>query len=212
MNYILIITMGILGWIFGGNKTSGNENSSKDELFRKYYNQIETSIKSWENKDDIYAISIWITSIDDDPRMIQAIIGYNTLSQMNSTIKSASNPAEAKWNYAFWLQNEKVTVGGDDSKFQTWIKKSPEYYEDKLYKTDIDSALEKGNKIETKFVNEIISITQKLFKDGVIKSKFGKDIPVIIHELEYYDKPLNWTKRANPTGLVDEFENWVNRQ
>jgi hypothetical protein len=31
-------------------------------------------------------------------------------------------------------------------------------------------------------------------------------------ELEYYDAPVDWTVRANPDGLVDEFVEWVEEE
>ena len=43
------------------------------------------------------------------------------------------------------------------------------------------------------------------FKRGVIKEQLGKEVPVIVHELEYYDLPIMWTTRSNPKSLIDEF-------
>jgi hypothetical protein len=84
---------------------------------------------------------------------------------------------------------------------------SLERYEQK--NQNFDEALLLGEKIHNKFVEIVISHAQKLHKEGVIASKFGKVIPIIIHELEYYDKPVSWTRQANPSGLTREFENWV---
>jgi hypothetical protein len=42
----------------------------------------------------------------------------------------------------------------------------------------------------------------ELHRNGSIKEVFGKSIPVIINELEYYDKPVHWTKKGKPSGIV----------
>jgi hypothetical protein len=38
---------------------------------------------------------------------------------------------------------------------------------------------------------------------------FGKTIPVIVHELEYYDQIADQTLKANPPSAADEFAAWV---
>ena len=42
-----------------------------------------------------------------------------------------------------------------------------------------------------KFVNELVKIVQELHQSGFIKEQFNKEIPIIIHELEYYDVIAN---------------------
>jgi len=39
--------------------------------------------------------------------------------------------------------------------------------------------------------------------------KFGQSVPIIVHELEYYDQIAEQTRKANPPGLTLEFEAWV---
>jgi hypothetical protein len=48
-----------------------------------------------------------------------------------------------------------------------------------------------------------------LHAQGIIIQKFSREIPIIIHELEYYDKVIEWNKRANPLNLVADFEKWI---
>ena len=49
------------------------------------------------------------------------------------------------------------------------------------------------------------NVAKKLHADGVIKEQFGKDIPIIVHELEYYDLIGEITKEANPDGQAKVF-------
>jgi hypothetical protein len=69
--------------------------------------------------------------------------------------------------------------------------------------------LDKGSKFDNEFIEVIITLTKRLFSEKVISTKFGKDIPVLVHELEYYDLPISWTLKSNPDGLVDEFVEWA---
>lgn len=38
---------------------------------------------------------------------------------------------------------------------------------------------------------------------------FGAPLPILIHELEYYDAIAEQTERANPPGVADAFARWV---
>ena len=50
---------------------------------------------------DIYALSFFIYDNDDDPRYPVLQLGYNTLTHLTECTSSASDSAEAKWNFAF---------------------------------------------------------------------------------------------------------------
>jgi len=61
------------------------------------------------------------------------------------------------------------------------------------------------------FFEEIILLINRLFNEKIIETKFGKNIPVLMHELEIFDTPIDRTVRSNPKGLVDEFLKWAIR-
>ena len=67
----------------------------------------------------------------------------------------------------------------------------------------------KGEAFNHEFIETIIKISSELHNQDVIKKIFGNAIPIIIHELEYYEKPVNWTKKGNPKGNTKDFINWV---
>lgn len=90
-----------------------------------------------------------------------------------------------------------------------WVRDLPFYYTDEESEEDEEKTSEAGWQIWDQFQNNIVVVAQQLHANGVIKEKFGKEIPIIIHELEYYDLPLNLTKQGNPEGLVNEFEAWI---
>lgn len=199
----------ILIILLGCNSKTDKMYSIDNSIFDKFYTDFENEIQSWDNKNDIYAISIWIDSDDDDSRKIQAIVGYNTIEQVNNIKSDASSELEAKWNFAFWIQNEKLVLSCNQPDFQKWIQAQPDYFKDELWNNDFHLALEKSEKLEKVFVEQIIQIVTDLFEKKVIEDNFGMNIPIIIHELEYYDKPIGWTKKANPDGVTEEFEKWI---
>jgi hypothetical protein len=170
------------------------------------------------DRSDVYAISFFHYADDDDLRWPKLTIGYNTNAQYRSSIGSASSDAEAKWNFAFWLQNNLAELGGDDDPhLKAWCAQTPYYYTDEQNekaKTDrdlFDELIEKDGQFDAEFIEAVIMLTQRLFREGVIRRAFEKEVPVLIHELEYYHDPVSWTLRANPQRLADEFAKWAAR-
>ncbi|MGI4865829.1 MAG: hypothetical protein ACRYFZ_18035 [Janthinobacterium lividum] len=188
--------------------------TAKQHFRQKAYNQLKVAIAGIEQAKHptIYALSCWYFLDGDDPRYPRLILGYNTTHQVQSQLPHASGEAEAKWNYAFWLQNELASIGGEtDTQLAAWFQLTPYYYsqaENEAADEDealFDKLLSQGEQFDNEFVEISISLIQQLFSEGIISDTFGKNIPVLLHELEYYDKPLAWTKRANPPGVADEF-------
>jgi hypothetical protein len=59
------------------------------------------------------------------------------------------------------------------------------------------------------FVAMLERVVRDLHADGVIERTFGRRVPVLIHELEYYDEIAEQNQRANPDGLADAFAAWI---
>lgn len=190
-----------------------------EQITRQAFDRLKALMADLEASvaQEVYAIPFWKDNLDDDPRQPVLRVGYNTLAQYQASIANASSPEEAKWNYAFWLQNEGLTIGGEDPEFTQWVRSTPGYYSDEEYEAAEDSEDEAAwaamqpfdDKIQADFMEMIILLAQRMHAEGIIHSTFGRPIPIIIHELEYYDEPLSWTRRGNPAGLTAEFEQWV---
>jgi len=186
------------------------------KLSETLFHLIKESISAWED-DDIYAISLFVYDIDDDCYQLSVTVGYNTVSYYEDSIEDADgDEGEAKWNYAYWIQNELVYFGYDSHKalFDEWMEKNgyrnlpedegPDYDEKGFY-------IGKGPAVTRKFIEELIETAHMLHKSKLIEAKTGRPVPIIIHELEYYDAIANQTMAANPAGLADEFCNWVRK-
>ena len=158
------------------------------------------------NQSDIYALSLYLEYANDNPYEPIIILGYNTVSNFNKVCKTV-DILEAKWNYAYWLQNEIVVFGEDESRtiVKNWfIKNNLGYmtYEE-FFSNDINEDL--CNKIDDKIKNELIKVVKHLHCSGFINQKFNTEIPVIIHQLEYYNEIAEINKKANPNYLLKEF-------
>ena len=165
-----------------------------------------------ETRDDVYALSFWLCGGDE--WLPSLLVSYNTRQQfVKKQGETHKQDDEAKWNYAYWLQDEAELLGvdayGNNQELRTWLENAPFAYTEEQYEAmfnnDDEDIDEKSDEFYQAFIETQIAVVQRLFAEGVIAGTFGKNIPVLVHELEYYDAPLSWTERANPEGLVDEF-------
>ena len=175
--------------------------------------RVKPIISSWDVS-DIYAISLWVNDNCDNPCEPTVTLGYNTESQCHEASKRASSKEEARWNYAFWLQNDELIFGGDETKdiVRDWIVSNGMPYIPCInYDWDWpdDVPLSLLRRITDEFVNTLVDIVTELHETGFIQNKFGKSIPLIIHELEYYHKIAQQNKKANPNDAIAAFVNWI---
>ena len=188
---------------------------SKEKLASIAYDMLMRSITeiSSDETTDIYALSFFIYDSDDDPRCPTLTLGYNTRSFYEEMISSASDNSEAKWNYAFWLQNSLCTVGKYGTKsgsaLECWIDDMGMSYSDEEQDDDFDRCMALGAAITKEFVQLAVELAKQLHDSGFIGKKFNKSIPIIVHELEYYNEIAAQTLRANPPGVAEEFARWV---
>lgn len=170
--------------------------------------EVSQAIKSWD-KTDIYAISLFVYDNCDNPCEPTVTLGYNTLTQYNQELPNASSEQEAKWNYAYWIQNNEYCLGFEDNQkiVRKWLKNNgfPYYTSNEVFDRNNNIDSDELEKITDAFINELIEVVKELHNSGFIKNQFGKDIPVLIHELEYYDKIAEQNLKANPPETVKDF-------
>ncbi|MDO4878258.1 MAG: hypothetical protein Q3966_03055, partial [Neisseria sp.] len=167
---------------------------------------------------DIYALSFWL---DGGNSWLPSLsVSYNTEGQVGKTCGlTLHQDEEARWNYAYWLQDEAellaVNECANNGELQSWLENSPFAYTEAQYDEgdETDDVDEKSEAFYQAFAQTLITVVQRLFGENVIAEALGRNIPVLVHELEYYGLPLSWTERANPPGLADDFVNyWRGRQ
>lgn len=192
----------------------GRVEAKKEEIFcsnkMKDYimSEIKKCISSWD-KSDIYAISLFVYDEDDNPCQPTFALGYNTNEHFKNEISNASNEQEAKWNYAFWLQNSELYFGMGETQaiVKEWLADNdfPYISSEEMFGKNSSIDDECVERITDAFVNVLIEIVRELHDSGFVAKEFGKSIPIIIHELEYYDAIAQQNLKANPAEIMDEF-------
>ncbi|MBQ8961747.1 MAG: hypothetical protein IJ071_11140 [Ruminococcus sp.] len=171
---------------------------------------IADSISTWTDT-DIYAVSLYVYDDNDDPCKPTVTLGYNTESQVRSELDKgfASDEEEARWNFAFWLHNDFFVFGEGETAetVKDWIKNSglPYFEEGEL---SLEEAFERASEVTKAFVSVLIEVVKELHQEKVLTRKFGKELPILIHELEYYDEIAEQNIKANGRELVEDFAEW----
>ena len=190
------------------------------ERFEGYiYDTFAREIESWDGSTcaDIYAISFFIYDNEDDPRQPQIHLSYNTLSYWKKSCKRGRDRREVKWNYAFWPMDFKAIIPGDGwerlniapeteglALRSAWlVSEGFEGSHDELYGDHTPA-------MTLAFVAICVRVARRLHEKGVITGKFGRTVPINVHDLEIYDAIIEQTRDANPPGATEEFEEWYN--
>ena len=171
-------------------------------------------ISTWTEA-DIYAISFFVYSNEafvykGHSNVTEFCVSYNTENDCVGT----GELSEERWNYAFWRQNETPIIEANNE--NEGMRILFEWYEengidnigyenyDSCYNNDMQY-IGKGPVGYYELLLEITAVAKKLQDSGFIKSKFGKPIPIIIHDLEYPWYIIEATKKANSNGEANMF-------
>lgn len=171
-------------------------------------------ISNWE-ENDIYAISFLVYAneayeYNGYSNVTEFSVSYNT----ESDCKNASELSEERWNYAYWRQDEIPVIEADSQSegmrilFEWYMEHGIDNIGFENYETCYDNEMRyigKGPIGYYELLSEITAVARKLQNSGFIKNKFGKLVPIIIHDLEYSWYSIKATQRANPNGEADKF-------
>ena len=196
------------------NSDVSEENIQVDGFENALYEKVKNEILSWNEK-DVYAISFFIESngayeYKGFENVSMWAISYNT----ESDCSGADELDEERWNYAFWRQDETMIIDVDvpnkytDALFDWYaehgIKNIGEENEDEMYDENMNY-IGKGPSGHYELLQLASGVAKRLQDEGVIREHFGKDLPVIIHGLEYAWYDLEATEKANTKGQADIF-------
>ncbi|MBT9779390.1 hypothetical protein GPL15_23200 [Clostridium sp. MCC353] len=193
--------------------------------------QIQECINKW-TEEDIYAISFYIYYAADNPTHPVLKIGYNTESNCKKQLEepTAWGPAssiEAKWNYAFWLHNEELVFGYDGETkriVEAWLDglgyrrlQDSELWGEHSFDEDVLSLYEDDfGKVTCAFIRTVAEVAKGFQEAGFLKDVFHKEIPIIIHDLEYSEfqecsiKVLDLNMEVNGSILPVDFIRFCN--
>lgn len=173
-------------------------------LERAVYIAAEAALRSLPPGEaaDTYVVSFYVYDASDDPTSPTLTVGHNTEAQVAATVDGASDEGEARWNYAFWLQDELAAFPLDalgEDLLAAMVEEVGDAADDEELLHPVTAA----------FVDVLVRVAKELHARGVVQSVFGRPLPIVIHELEYYDRIAAQTREANPPGVADEFARWV---
>ena len=81
------------------------------------------------------------------------------------------------------------------------------------YSESDDFDIENFESSVKKLLNELgVAVAEEMHRGGLLREIFGRDLPIIIHELEYDDETAERTASANPQDLTADFGRWVREQ
>lgn len=169
------------------------------KIEEQIYQKAVDAIKRWDES-GIYVASFYSWQDEDDPCKPRLTIGYNTERQFQNTLAEADGEVDdARWNYAWQLQEEDAFAEyGDDEEAEELIRQW-------VASQGIDEEdWEACEPLEAAFTEILVRVVQRLHRDGVLKARLGREIPVLIHGLEYYEETLEINELANGKDLIDK--------
>lgn len=179
------------------------------DLKEYLYQRVKKEIALWYVK-DIYAISFFVYSNEaytygEFSNVTNFSISYNTESDCGGADKCS----EERWNYSFWRQNEIVITDNEGMKilFQ-WYKENGINnigHEDNNCYDENNYYIGKGPVGYYELLTAVSEVANRLQNENYIVNKFGKAVPIIIHDLEYTWYVIEATKNANPNGEANQF-------
>ncbi len=204
----------IFEYELSNNEENSTEESELTELEQAFYNKIKPEILKWNEK-DIYAISFLVYSNEEYryrgfENVTEWAISYNT----EADCSGAGQFDEERWNFAFWRHNMTYVIAPNspdkliDMLFDWYEEQGITNIGEENYDNEYD---ENGNYIGKgpvgyyELLQMAANVAKKLHEDGVIKEQFGKDIPIIVHDLEYPWYVYEATQNANPDGQANTF-------
>lgn len=185
-----------------------------ENLENALYDKVKDEMLKW-NEEDIYAISFFVNSneayeYNGFENVTMWEISYNTEDDCDGV----DELDEERWNYAFWRQDTETIIDVfepnkyTDALFEWYAQQGitnvGEENEDEMYDENY-SYIGKGPAGHYELLQLASSIARRLHEDGTIKEHFGKDIPIIVHGLEYAWYDIEATKKANPQGQAEAF-------
>ena len=160
---------------------------------------------SKKERKDTYVVSFYIYDDDDDPRSPTLTVGHNSEASLRSNLDCASGEEEARWNYAFWLQDELAVIGRSGVGLRLRDEFVAELLSDPPPTVD---EFDDANPVTTAFVDLAVRVARTLHVDGHVVRLFGRGVLVAIHELEYYPQIAHQTAAANPPEVMADFAAW----
>lgn len=190
------------------------------DLPQTLYNEAKKIISGW-NDNGIYAISFFVYSNEayayrGFSNVPEFSVGYNT----ESDCPDAGPYDEARWNFAFWRQNNVPII--DPNRGNAATDLLFDWFEENglrdIGKEDFENCYDengsyigKGPIGRYELLTLVSEAAKRLQEEDFVKNHFGKTIPIIVHGLEYAWFDVEATENANPHGEAAAFLEYMER-
>ncbi|MEV2253121.1 hypothetical protein AB0I94_21500 [Streptomyces sp. NPDC050147] len=176
-------------------------------------------------KSEIYVVSFSIWRVDYDPRRPYVDIGYNTESQVRRVMESeCSYEGAARWEYAYWILDGFEAIGCIPSDpvgselFAEHAMRKGIWYEGEADPLELMPAEGAGEgepgtlyeRLVLDFAEECIDVACSLHADGRLAAALGREVPIVVFDMDQPGWEVEATERANPPGLIADFVDHVN--
>jgi len=193
------------------------------DLQNEIISKIKPIISAWMDS-DIYAISFFVYDKQDNPCEPTFTLGYNTERNYQKALAGSDggvmpvDESEARWNYPWWPMNNFLLFGEGETAgiVKQWIMSmglayltNEEFYDTGRSKKDFHVLLDEYSIISNEFIKVLICVVKQLHETGFIENKFGRKIPILIHEFECYDEIAIQNIEANGLPLVQDFVDFI---
>ena len=164
-----------------------------------FFTRIKNIMETWNEQEEIYAISFLIQE-GEEGEVPSFAISYNTEEYCNG----AKENDEERWNYACWSQDEKNVISEQEEVLlKAWYETKGisleglemERLEEESNENKIE--MEKSPKGMYEVVQILVDVVKKLKEEKIVECCCKKDVPVIIHDLEYSGYMVEATQKAN---------------
>lgn len=174
------------------------------------YHTTKEIMSTWEEQ-DIYAVSFFVYSNEmfhfgGYDNVSTFAISYNTEADCGN----AGPHTEKRWNYAFWRQDEWRIIEPDENSMGMQLL-FEWYREQGITNVGYEGVDTPDGPVGfPELVDLTGKVARRLQEEGFLLEKFGRPIPILIHDLEYTDCTLKATEYANPNGEAADFlyGNW----
>ncbi len=176
---------------------------TKTELARHVYERLARELQSAgrQARDypelTPYMVSILVYDVDDDPSLPSIAIALEYPPEEEDERAQWAASGELQWNYAALSQSSVAEMGHgkDDPDTQRLI-----------------AELFAGEPVTGRtalFVAQLVLAVQQVHRNQLTEAAFGTPVPLLIHELEYYQEIARQNVQANGIEITRDFVNWI---
>jgi hypothetical protein len=171
-------------------------------------------------RSEIYVLSFRIWRVDGDERHPYVAIGYNTETRYEREAYP-EDPGEARWNYALWLLDGFELLGNvpeDPAGSPLYVEEVRDlgiWFDGDYDFLTMDVPEEEEAELDARsdllrfhFSDAVIGLARHLHTDGLLAEIFGRDLPVVVFDMDSPGWEIEATRAANPPESIVDFMAW----